>query len=188
MVHHDLKPANIFIPERATRRPVVFDFGQALWQHPSWGRNWLLHRHNAYYWYNGTYRYMHHQRRLAHCAALAKAQQTDPSTEQQNAFNRYIPAYYDDILSYARILYDIVRSPFSGLDSRERKILRAFYQRIMRFGMPANDSDSGLLRMFKSRRDSSEQMALWGDPRHVTLGALLPDLERVLASLEKQGN
>lgn len=187
MIHHDLKPANIFIPERASQRPVVFDFGQALWQHATWGRNWLLHRHNAYYWYNGTYRYMHHQRRLAHYAALAKAALKDPTAEQLVAFNKYVPAYYDDILSFARILHDFVRSPFTGLTQHDRRMLRGFYQRIMRFGMPiAEPTESGLLRMFKpARKDSSVQMALWGDPRHVTLGALLPDLDRVLASLDK---
>lgn len=187
IIHHDLKPANIFVPARASQRTVVFDFGQALWQHPAWGRNWLLHRHNAYYWYNGTYRYMHHQRRMAHMAALDKAQLREPMPTLQDAFNRYVPAYYDDILAFARILRDIVRSPFTALSGAERTVLKGFYHRIMRFGTPVNgQTESGILRMFKpKRKESSVQMAIWGDPRHVTMSALLPDIERLLSKMEK---
>jgi serine/threonine protein kinase len=183
IIHHDLKPANIFIPARASQRPVLFDFGQALWQHAAWGRNWLLHMHNAYYWYNGTYRYMHHPRRLAHLAALAKAKLEEPTPEQAEAFQQYTPAFYDDIQAYARILHDFARSQFVAISEEERLELTDFYRRIMRFGALVRDrNESGFLRMFKSiRGDSSAQPAIWGDPRHVTMGALLQDIDRMLA-------
>ena len=55
------------------------------------------------------------------------------------------------------------------------------------FGTPVNgQTESGILRMFKpKRKESSVQMAIWGDPRHVTMSALLPDIERLLSKMEK---
>ena len=70
ILHHDLKPANTYIPGDPNQDPVVFDLGQALWKQNAWGGNWLSHNHNLHYWYNGTYQYMHRARRLAHLCAL----------------------------------------------------------------------------------------------------------------------
>ncbi|HEY3319782.1 MAG TPA: hypothetical protein VGP72_04825 [Planctomycetota bacterium] len=131
VIHHDLKPANIYIPSGLNTPPIVFDLGQALWQQSSWGRRWLRHEHNNHYWYNGTYRYMHHLRRLAHIAALAKAQRAQPSQTENDAFNRYVPSYYDDVMAFARILRDVVRSRYVRLSPKERQLLQRFYRRLM---------------------------------------------------------
>ncbi len=131
ILHHDLKPANIYVPSDPEARPVIFDLGQALWQQSSWGRAWLRHTHNHYYWYNGTYRYMQHERRLAHLAALARAAGKSPTPAQGEAFRNFVPAYYDDIFSFARIVRDIVQSQLVRLTLRDRILLRRFYRRLM---------------------------------------------------------
>jgi serine/threonine protein kinase len=131
VIHHDLKPANVFIPGDPAQPPVVFDLGQALWNQSSWGKNWLKNQHNYTYWYNGTFRYMHHERRLAHLAALATAGREAVPPAQAQAFSHYIPAFYDDVFSFARMLRDIVQSRYMGLPERDRIGLRQFYQKLM---------------------------------------------------------
>lgn len=131
IIHHDLKPGNIFIPTDASQCPVVFDLGQALWKKSSWGRDWLANEHNRPYQYNGTYRYMHAQRRLAHAGALALLQHRTPSARQSAALGQCRPSTYDDVFAFARIVRDAARSQQMRFTPEDRKALLAFSRDLM---------------------------------------------------------
>jgi hypothetical protein len=131
IIHHDLKPANTYIPGNPDQDPVVFDLGQALWKQNAWGANGLSHNHNLHYWYNGTYQYMHRVRRLAHICALNIAAGQMPSEAQRAAFEKFVPTPYDDVFSFAYMVRDIVRSRFADILHIDRKLLREYYQRLM---------------------------------------------------------
>jgi len=183
IVHHDLKPANIYLPAGSPQTPIVFDLGQALWQHPSWGRNWLRHEHNNSYWYNGTYRYMHHQRRLAHLSALAKSNQQMATPEQTLAFAAYTPSYYDDVVSYARILRDIVKSPYMFLTGKDRIAFTKYYQRLMGLRRRSETPgvarmDSGIIKLLSKLRTPAVPPAEL--PKATSMEQVLPELEILL--------
>jgi len=196
IVHHDLKPSNIYIPADERQAPVVFDLGQALWQQTAWGRGWLRNVHNSFYWYNGTYRYMHHQRRLAHLAALAKSQRQTPTDEQLAAFSAYQPSYFDDVIAFARILRDVIKSTHAQLSVHDRGTITKLYQRLMglkhkrdagenqKSSAPAQDS--GLIRrigLALLRNPAPVATPAESGPRWATMEQVQPELERVLNSL-----
>ncbi len=131
IVHHDLKPANIYIPGDPTQDPVVFDLGQALWRQNAWGTNWLTHGHNLHYWYNGTYQYMHRIRRNAHLCALAIAGGEKATEVQRNAFASFVPSLYDDVFSFAYIVRNVVRSKFMKLREIDKRLLTDYYRLLM---------------------------------------------------------
>ena len=134
VVHHDLKPANIYIPGDPTRDPVVFDLGQALWRRPAWGANWLMHGHNLQYWYNGTYTYMHRLRRRAHICALHIAQREAASEGEREAFQTFVPTDYDDVFAFAYIVRNVVKSRCTKLLSIDKRLLSDYYRALM--GLP----------------------------------------------------
>lgn len=196
IVHHDLKPSNIYIPADERQKPVVFDLGQALWQQSAWGRGWLRNNHNSYYWYNGTYRYMHHQRRLAHLAALAKSRHQTPSPEQWEAFGNYQPSYYDDVIAFARILRDVAKSSHARLTPHDRGTLTSLYQRLMGLKHKHNkpdavkpstpNIDSGIIRrigLVLLRNPQPSPVASDAEPRWGTMEQVQPELERILSAM-----
>jgi serine/threonine protein kinase len=201
IIHHDLKPANIYIPGDPAQNPVVFDLGQALWRQSAWGKMWLRNEHNFHYWYNGTYRYMHHQRRLAHLGAVATSRQQPVPPAQAHALANYVPTFYDDVYSFARILRDVVQSRFTHLHPADRTTLRDFYHKLMGLqrkrkrgtlithGTPVPAENSGIIRRITSMLKSGTMPAVqadtrvehrWGSMEHV-----VPELEKVLATLQK---
>lgn len=131
VIHHDLKPANIYIPGDSSRDPVVFDLGQALWRRLAWGNNWLMNTHNLSYWYNGTYTYMHRERRTAHLCALNISTSKEPTPLQREAFQKFVPSDYDDVFAFAYIVRNIVRSPYTRLLSIDKKLLTDYYKLLM---------------------------------------------------------
>ena len=131
VLHHDLKPANIYIPGDPRQDPVVFDLGQALWKQNSWGTSWLTHGHNLHYWYNGTYQYMHRIRRLAHLCALSIASGEQPTEKQRAAFSGFVPSFYDDVFSFAYIVRNVVRSRMMLLRDIDRRLLTDYYRLLM---------------------------------------------------------
>ena len=131
VVHHDLKPANIYIPGNPLQDPVVFDLGQALWKQNVWGTNWLTHGHNLHYWYNGTYQYMHRMRRAAHMCALKIAGGDKPADAERAAFSGFVPGLYDDVFSYAYIIRDVVRSRYTKLREIDKRLLTDYYKSLM---------------------------------------------------------
>ena len=143
VVHHDLKPANIYIPGDPARDPVVFDLGQALWRRPAWGANWLMHGHNLQYWYNGTYTYMHRLRRRAHICALHIAQQQAASEGEREAFQNFMPTDYDDVFSFAYIVRNVVKSRCTKLLSIDKRLLSDYYRTLM--GLPRAASKATVL-------------------------------------------
>jgi len=193
IIHHDLKPANIYIPGDPAQPPVVFDLGQALWNQSSWGRGWLKHQHNYCYWYNGTYRYMHRERRLAHLAALASSAGEPLSPPQAETFAIFMPSFYDDVFSFARILRDIVQSRFAVLPDRDRGALRLFYQKLMGFHSKRKPEkarhpkhDSSVLRRLKTLLVRPETEA-GADPGHAiqkfnSMEQVLPEVEELIKS------
>ncbi len=155
IVHHDLKPANIYIPGDPQQDPVVFDLGQALWRQNVWGAKWLTHGHNLHYWYNGTYQYMHKLRRQAHLCALNIASQQPPSPGQRAAFARYVPGTYDDVFSFAYIVRNMVRSKYTWLREIDRRLLTDYYRALMglfraRKEARAEDKRSSILTRVKT--------------------------------------
>ncbi|HYG75778.1 MAG TPA: hypothetical protein VEK08_12305, partial [Planctomycetota bacterium] len=193
IIHHDLKPANIYLPSGSPQTPIVFDLGQALWQHPTWGRNWLRHQHNNHYWYNGTYRYMHHQRRLAHLCALAKSTGQQPSPQQTAAFAGYCPSYFDDVIAFARILRDVIKSTHMLLKPNDRVILKKFYQRLMGLRHRGNGTsparspdamDSGILRRLTLvLRAPITPQHTEPAPKVTSLEQIQPELDKLLDDL-----
>jgi serine/threonine protein kinase len=131
IIHHDLKPANTYIPGDPSQDPVVFDLGQALWKQNAWGANWLTHGHNLHYWYNGTYQYMHRLRRKAHMGALNIAAGRALAAEQRDTFLKFAPCPYDDIFSFAYMVRDVVGSKFMKLLEIDRKLLSDYYRSLM---------------------------------------------------------
>jgi len=192
IIHHDLKPANIYIPSDPRQRPIVFDLAQGLWHQTSWGRKWLLHEHNNTYWYNGTYRYMHHQRRLAHLAAVAKSQDQALSGAQTEALHRYRPSGYDDVFAFARILHDIVRSMNTWLGDKDRAALRRFYRQLLALKQEgpvetAKPTETGIFRRLRvalQRPGPAPSVPVpKDDPPPVSMEQVLPALEKTLSSL-----
>ena len=131
VVHHDLKPANIYIPGDPQQDPVVFDLGQALWKQNVWGANWLTHGHNLHYWYNGTYQYMHRGRRAAHLCALKIAGGETPTEFERAAFSRFVPSLYDDVFAFAYIVRDAVRSKYTRMLEIDKRLLTDYYKALM---------------------------------------------------------
>jgi hypothetical protein len=194
IIHHDLKPANIYIPSDPAKCPIIFDLAQALWQQLVWGRKWLYHEHNNYYWYNGTYRYMHLQRRRAHLAAVAKSEGIAPSEKQLQVFRRYRPGYYDDVASFARILYDIVKSMNTWLSDHDRAVLRKFYRHLMSLrseaaqdAAKAKTHETGFLQRVRHAFGSAPAQPApvpSNDPPAISMEQVLPPLEAVLHELQ----
>jgi len=129
--HHDLKPANIYIPGDPQQEPVVFDLGQALWKQNVWGANWLTHGHNLHYWYNGTYQYMHRYRRLAHVCALCIASGGTATQVQRDAFSSFVPSMFDDVFAFAYVIRNVVRSKFTKLREIDKRLLTNYYRACM---------------------------------------------------------
>jgi serine/threonine protein kinase len=140
LVHHDLKPANIYIPGDPQQDPVVFDLGQALWKQNVWGANWLKHGHNLHYWYNGTYQYMHRGRRAAHLCAIKISGGNKPTECELNAFSRYVPSMYDDVFAFAYIVRDAVRSKGTKLLEIDKRLLTDYYKALMGLYRPRTDT------------------------------------------------
>jgi serine/threonine protein kinase len=190
IIHHDLKPANIYIPGDPGQAPVVFDLGQALWRQCSWGRNALQHKHNSPYWYNGTYRYMHHERRLAHLGAMAASLHRAASLRQSEAMRLYRPSTYDDVFAYARILRDLVRSRYGGLLDVDKIALRKFYHRLMGLKHRSRSPvpmESGLIKRVTAIFQPQENIPRTEPPaaqRWNSMEHVLPEFEKVLALLE----
>jgi hypothetical protein len=185
-----LKPANIYIPSDRAQPPVIFDLAQGLWHQPSWGRNWLNHEYNNLYWYNGTYRYMHYQRRDAHLAALAKVAEQEPTVAQAAAFSRYRPTFYDDVFAFARILHDIVRSMNTWLSAADRAALRKFYRHLMslKVGPSRLSARRPSTLLFRIRQAMSGpapagERASQHDPPPISMEQVQPALEQVIAAL-----
>ena len=131
IIHHDLKPANIYLPGDPTCPPVVFDLGQALWAKSAWGKEWLRHKHNATYWHNGTFQYMHAARRRAHIAALAWVKQKKFTPAQEANYQTFEPSFYGDVYSFARILRDVSASPYPCWSAKEDQELGALARRLI---------------------------------------------------------
>jgi len=190
IIHHDLKPANVYLPADPAQDPVVFDLGQALWQHGPWGRQWLRHDHNYFYWYNGTYRYMQFSRRQAHLGAVATSEQRPLSPRQSEAFMRYEPAYYDDVFSFARILRDILRSKHVCLHNNDRRGLKLFYRKLMGLEHDVPNAadptwESGLIRRIRLVFNASAPPA----PPYIrpkTPELNFPSMQAVLPKLEDE--
>ncbi|HYF52412.1 MAG TPA: serine/threonine-protein kinase, partial [Planctomycetota bacterium] len=191
IIHHDLKPANIYIPGNPHQAPVVFDLGQALWRQSAWGRMWLRHEHNLHYWYNGTYRYMHRSRRLAHLGAVNAALRQAATDKQKHALASYVPTFYDDVFAFARILRDTVSSKKTYLHPKDKLALRDFYHKIMglqrRRGVASGREESGLFKRLTSMFQHPPQVQpattilpeqRWGSMEHV-----LPELDKTLATI-----
>ncbi|MGD0089305.1 MAG: serine/threonine-protein kinase [Planctomycetota bacterium] len=188
IIHHDLKPSNIYIPADPAQRPVVFDLAQALWHQPSWGRQWSNHEHNSTYWYNGTYRYMHHQRRLAHLGAVALVEKRAPTAAEEEGFQHYRPSFYDDVFAFARILFDLVRSMNTWLSEKDRVVLRGFYRHLMSLkedspGFSAKHSNRFLLRIREALGSSSQAALAKYTPPAVSMEQVQPALEKTLENL-----
>jgi|GEM_PF-1772456 len=199
IIHHDLKPANIYVPSSRSQKPVIFDLGQALWQQSAWGRNWLRNEHNALYWYNGTYRYMHHPRRLAHLAAMAQAGQTSATDPQTRAFQVFTPTFYDDVFSFARILRDFITSRHTLLTLLDKAAIQLFYRRLMglraaprklQLPRPATQSNSLLKRISDVFRPSEVALPAvvieHAETRYSSMEQVLPECERMLDELGRQ--
>ena len=191
IIHHDLKPANIYIPALPEQEPVVFDLGQALWRQASWGRQWRRHEHNLLHWYNGTFRYMHYQRRLAHRCALASTEQHPPTAKQTEAFHQYMPSYYDDVFAFARIMRDVIRSKHVQLECDDRKAIKKLYCRLMGLYHASpfsadSPQDSGLLRRirlaFAGKADETPEKSK-SDPYWMSMAHVLPELEQTFAPI-----
>ena len=131
LIHHDLKPSNIYLPGDPRMPPVIFDLGQALWKRSAWGRDWLKHEHNSTYWYNGTFRYMHGERRRAHRAVMRYVANSKFTTIESEWHRAYAPAYYDDLYAMSRIFRDFENSSFPCLGESEKRTFRALRRRIM---------------------------------------------------------
>jgi hypothetical protein len=191
IIHHDLKPANIYVPYDPIQKAVVFDLGQALWMQSSWGRSWLRHEHNSHYWYNGTYRYMQHIRRMGHLAAIAMASGEQPTPAQNTAFNQYLPSYYDEVFAYARILRDFVRSRRVILNQHDRAVLHNFYARLMGISKentkPLERKENGLIAKLSSvfRHTTIDPHALPARPdqRWHTMEQVMPETDKLVGEL-----
>lgn len=190
VIHHDLKPANIFIPGNPHQAPVVFDLGQALWRQSAWGRMWLRNEHNFHYWYNGTYRYMHRMRRLAHLGALNSAMKQPQSAAQKQALATYVPTFYDDVFAFARILRDCVSSKKTYLHPKDKVALREFYHRLMglqkKRGVAPGREESGLIRKITSmfqHAPAPPAAPLPADQRWNSMEHVIPELDKTLASV-----
>lgn len=131
IVHHDLKPENIWLPADSNQDPIVFDLSQALWKQTSFGHDWQNHEYNRGCLYNGTFRYMQRQRRLAHAAAGDILRGEQPKGRRGVALERYKPGFYDDVFAFARTLLAVYRSPWVRLTRVDRRTLRFFYRRLM---------------------------------------------------------
>jgi serine/threonine protein kinase len=191
VIHHDLKPENVFLPNDPRRPVVIFDLGQALLRRGAWGEEWLRHEHNASHWYNGTPHYMHLERRKAHRAALALASGRLPLPERIQAVAAYMPSLYDDVFAYARILRRMARSPNVNWVETERAALRDFSRRLMGLRPKTRGRSSisqrisatvvALLRAGKPPAGTgatSSPQAQWSDFQKV-----LTELDKVLAGL-----
>lgn len=158
IIHHDLKPANVYLPHNTNLKPVVFDFGQSLVRLSSWGRNWATQPHNASVWYNGTYRYMDARRRRAHTGALALVQGAKPTPLQQDALNTYVPDAFDDVFAFARMLRDIGRSPYPCVSTKDDEELRKLARSLMGLrteAEPRKPAHRGLIgSLFKKKEES----------------------------------
>ena len=152
IIHHDLKPSNIYVPADPTQNICVFDLGQALWKNGAWGREWRRHSHNYLYWYNGTYRYMHRQRRYAHLAAVATTCRLAATQPQADAYRLFMPTFYDDVFSFARIIKDVLRSNYTELSNNDGLMLSSFYQDLMglKNQTPLKNQESTVLRRLQS--------------------------------------
>lgn len=176
IVHHDLKPANVYLPHNSTLRPIVFDFGQSLWRVPAWGRQWMQHEHNAPVWYNGTYRYMHASRRHAHNGALALLQNREPSARQREALNSYTPDFSDDVFAFARMLRDLAYSPYPCVSGDDDHALRALARRLLglKQSAPHARQSTGIGRMLE----------LFGKKQPAALQHDVPAMHDVVNALE----
>jgi len=189
IIHHDLKPANIYIPGNPHQAPVVFDLGQALWRQSAWGRMWLRNEHNFHYWYNGTYRYMHRSRRMSHLGALNSALKVTQSEGQKQALTNYVPTFYDDVFAFARILRDCVSSQKTFLHPKDKVALKDIYQRLMgiqkKRAAPGRE-DSGLIRRLASmfqHPPAAATVHLPADQRWNSMEHVIPELDKTLASI-----
>lgn len=193
IIHHDLKPENIWLPADATRPPIVFDLSQALWQQSSFGADWVQHNYNRTSLYNGTYRYMHHLRRVAHLGAADLLAGQPLTKTRRDAIERYAPSPYDDVFAFARILRAFVLSPQVALSLRDKRLVKVFYRQLM--GLKRKRGREGekgkkvpitarIMRVFK--RKESEDSAPKEEIELVwpSMSAVIPELDRVLRNLE----
>jgi serine/threonine protein kinase len=191
IIHHDLKPANVYVPYDPHQKAVVFDLGQALWQQSSWGKHWLRHEHNSHYWYNGTFRYMQHMRRMGHLAAIAMSVGTEPTEAQKAAFNQFTPTYYDDVFAYAKIIRDFVRSRKVILNQHDRSLLYQFYARLMGLTRKQHKQtdrrDHSIIAKISSvfRHQSQEPQAapVKLEQRWATMEQVMPEADKLIGEL-----
>jgi serine/threonine protein kinase len=190
LIHHDLKPSNIYLPGDPNMPPVVFDLGQALWNKTAWGKDWLKHEHNATYWYNGTFRYMHGERRRAHRAVLHYVKNRDFLECQRDWYRSYYPEYFDDVYAFGRILRDVGFSSYPCLRESEDLAIRDLGTRIMGYSTgvslkPAEKSKGGaawLTNVF-SRKKGAPQATPVEEPR-MSMEKVVTEIEKVLKTFE----
>ena len=193
IIHHDLKSANVYIPADQAQPPVIFDLGQSMWKNSSWGTDWLKHEHNAAYWYNGTFRYMHYRRRLAQLGAIATLHDRLPTPRQAQALELYQPSYFDDVFAYARIVRDIARSPQALLNASDRAKLILLYQNLMSSegrdstgfrGGKTTDKVRRTSGLFRPSAADSALLPVVGalQPKNPTMQHVAPKVEKALSS------
>jgi serine/threonine protein kinase len=196
LIHHDLKPANLYIPSDESQPLIVFDLGQALWRKGSWGGKWMSNEHNSLYLQNGTYRYMQSLRRRAHLGAFAAALGQEMSLDQQGAASEYAPSFYDDVFAYARIIREALRSRHVIVREADRAALLDFTRRLM--GLRTSQArkrraegrgrPSGLWRRLFAGKDRPEArpepLGREAERRYPSLQQVIPELQELIRALD----
>ncbi len=197
VIHHDLKPENIWIPADRKKPAVIFDLGQAIWKQSRFGNRWWEHKFNQANLYNGTYMYMPYRRRLAQMGAMDIALNHEPSVKRLHALRNYTPSFHADVFAFARILMDFVQSDKVSWDTKDRKGIRRLYRNLMgleqKKKQPVPKDSTGVVitkklqSLFRKRFENESAKEISPSPEFVSMTTVVPAIERTLKALEQEG-